>query len=122
MVTPTGYIEKDKCETVTIEGALKPKIREYLRNFHNIHSDTIYNDLIGFIANEENNTAARKAFYKGRAKQNAKDYKRAIVHYDKAIELNTQYAIVYQYRGAAKFALGREEEAFEDYSKAIGLF
>ena len=38
------------------------------------------------------------------------------------LNLILKYAIVYHYRGVAKSALGREEEAIEDYNKAIGLF
>ena len=89
VVAPAGYIDKDTCRAVAIEGALKLKIRKYLRNFHNMYSDTIYNDLIGFIANQENNTIARAEFYRGRAKQDAGDSKGSIVHYDRATELNT---------------------------------
>ncbi len=45
----------------------------------------------------------------------------AIKDYDKAIELNPQYAKAYNNRGKAKAKLGRNEEAIKDYDKAIEL-
>ena len=121
VVAPNGYIDKNSCSIFKIEGKLKQKIIEYLRNFHNIYTDTIYNDLIGFIANEENYTTAEIEFYKGLAKQKEGRNKEAIDHYNKAIELNPRFAGAYNNRGNAKSSLGQNEEAIEDYNKAIEI-
>ncbi len=124
VVAPNGYIEERSCRTleiVKIERELKQKIMEHLRIFHNISSDTIYNDLIGFIANEENDTTAGSEFYKGLAKYKEGDSRVAIDHYDKAIELNPQLAEAYNNRSLAKHALEHYEEVIEDCNKAIEL-
>ena len=76
VVAPDGYIAKDKYKRVTIEGKHKEKIIEHLKSFHNIDTHKIYNDLIGFIANEENYTRAGVEFCKGLAKQKEKKTQR----------------------------------------------
>ena len=121
VVAPTGYIDKDKCNIVTIEKAHKKNILEYLRNLHNIDIDTIYSDLIGFIDNKENYIAAEVKFYNGLAEHKAGHYETAIAHYDKAIEQDTQPVVKYINRGAVKSALGQQEEAIADYNMAIAL-
>uniref|UniRef100_UPI003306554E tetratricopeptide repeat protein n=1 Tax=uncultured Croceitalea sp. TaxID=1798908 RepID=UPI003306554E len=51
-----------------------------------------------------------------------KKYKEGIVSYDKAIELNPDYAgALYNNRGNAKDSLNQYEEAIKDYNKAIEL-
>ena len=49
-----GYIPKNQCTIKTINHRYKKDILEYLKKFHDIYFDTIYNDLIGFIKNELN--------------------------------------------------------------------
>ena len=121
VVAPKGYINKNSCGIFKIEAKLKQKIIEYLRNFHNIYTDTIYNDLIGFIDNEENYTTAEVEFYKGLSKQKEGSNKEAIDHYNKAIEINPRNYVAYYNRGIAKSILGQHEKAIEDYNKSIGL-
>ena len=48
-------------------------------------------------------------------------YQHAIESYNKAIELNPQYADAYNNRGFAYEQLGNHQEAIKDYSKAIEL-
>ncbi len=57
--------------------------------------------------------ALDKVFYK--------DYAGAIDDYNKAIELNPNYAIAYYNRGGAKYDLKDYAGAIEDYNKAIEL-
>ena len=133
---PTGYFDRRKCKFFKIKKELKQEVIKYLRNFHNIDTGTIYNDLIGFIANEENYVTADTCFYKGiakgkakgNAKGNAKKYKGAIKDYDEAIKINPEFFRAYNNRGIAKAnlgryegALGRYEEAIEDFNKAIEI-
>ncbi len=54
-------------------------------------------------------------------RQNWAEHEEAMKDYDKAIELNPQYAEAYNNRGIAKAELGRNEEAMKDYDKAIEL-
>ena len=63
-VRPTkGYINPDK--VVTIEADLKEPILEYLRNAHSISTETIYNDLHGFIKNRDIHESAYSEFHRG---------------------------------------------------------
>ena len=118
---PSGYINKDLCKIIPVPADLKRSILEHLREIHNIHTDTIYNDLIGFIANEKNYETASVLFYKGLATDNKGKYEEAIGYYDRAIELNPNNAGTYNNRGVAKYELGQYHEAIVDYDKAIEL-
>ena len=118
---PSGYINNDLCKIITVPANLKQPILDHLREIHNIHTDTIYNDLIGFIANEKNYEIASVLFYQGFALYNKGEYKEAIEKYDEAIELNPNYAGFYNNRGLAKSELGQHQEAISDLNKAIEL-
>ena len=121
VIDPNGYIDKKKYKIFKIKNEVKKEIIDYLRKFHNIDAHAIYNDLIGFIANEENYTSAQVAFFMGLGKQNEQKHKEAIEHYNKAIEINPQFTETYYNRGVVKSVLGKHEEAIEDYSKAIKI-
>jgi tetratricopeptide (TPR) repeat protein len=53
--------------------------------------------------------------------QEAKDWQKKIVFYNKAIELNPQYAKAYNNRGNIYFDKKEYDKAFQDYDKAIQL-
>ena len=118
---PSGYINKDLCKIIPVATYLKQPILDHLREVHNIHTDTIYNDLIGFIANEKNYETASVLFYKGLASHNKGKYEKAIKKYSGSIELNSNHAGTYNNRGIAKYELGQYHEAIVDYDKAIEL-
>ena len=118
---PKGYINKSQYKCWRIPQKDKKPMLDYLKDVHNIHTDTIYNDLIGFISNEENFQTAAVWFYKGNAKAKLGQYAEAIADYDKAIKLNPDLAVVYNNRGNAKFELDQHAEAIADYDKAIKL-
>ena len=63
-----GYINPDK--VVTIEASPKEPILEYLRNAHSISTETIYNDLHGFIKNRDIHESAYSEFHRGMTCQN----------------------------------------------------
>ena len=123
-----GYIPKNQCTIVRIKHKYKKEILEYLSKFHNISSDTIYNDLIGFIENKDNFSSAYTEFYKAlslweeaKTKNNKEKYQKAIDTYDKAIELKPDLHIAYYNRGLVKFELKQYNEAIDDFNKAIKL-
>ncbi len=58
---------------------------------------------------------------RGLTKDSLGSYEEAIRDYDKAIELQPDYAAAYHNRGLAKNSLQRYEEAIKDYDKAIEL-
>ena len=67
---------------------------------------------------------AKAAYNRGVAKYDLKDYTGAIEDYNKAIQLNPNYAMAYQGRGTAKYMLDDKNGACTDWSKAgeLGCF
>ena len=64
---------------------------------------------------------AEQYFNQGNEKRDQKDFEGAIRDYDKAIEINPQYAYAYNNRGLSKNNLGQYQEAIKDYDKAIEI-
>ncbi len=118
---PKGYLEVFEYDIIEIENDLKEPLLDYLSKYFNINTETIYNDIQGFIRNQHNHSTAEVEFYRGNANADSGKYKEAITNYDKAIELNPQRAIAYNNRGIANFNLDKHEEAITDYTKAIEL-
>ena len=58
---------------------------------------------------------------RGVAKAQLKEYSEAIADYDKAIELDPNFAEAYYARGLTYRELGKEEEAKKDFKKAQEL-
>lgn len=62
------------------------------------------------------------AYYmRGTAKYHVQQYQIAILDFDKAIELNPNFAAPYVNRGVSKKMLGRYQEAIQDFDQAIKL-
>ena len=57
---PTGLVEPD--DVITIPAHLKSAILSYLEKQHGISTETIYNDLHGFIRNQDIYQTARMEF------------------------------------------------------------
>ena len=62
---PKGFIEPHKDNIVTIPANLKWPLLHYLRKHHDISTETIYNDLYGFIKNQHIHRDAYVEFYSG---------------------------------------------------------
>ncbi len=118
---PEGYINQDTLYCREIPSDYKKQILEYLRTCHNIYADTIYNDLLGFIMNQENYKTAHVEFYTGLSSQKNEKHKEAIQHYDEAIRLKPDDPDAYNNRGNAKCSLGLHKEAIQDYDEAIRI-
>ena len=114
-----GFIDPD--EVIIIPAELKQLLLKHLRDYHGIFSETIYNDLHGFIKIQAIHEKADTAFYTGLTDQDIGKYKQAIKHYTKAIALKPDYAEAYNNRGAAKYSLDQHVEAIKDYDQAIRL-
>ncbi len=117
---PKGFIEPS--HIIDIPEDLKQPILDYLRKHHGISTNTIYNDLHGFIRYQKAHKNAYTEFFYGHTYQTIKkNYTKAIKHYSKAIELNPLLAIAYNNRGGAYHSEGKYDCAIEDFSIAIGL-
>ena len=123
---PNGFIEVSENDIVYIPSYLKQPMQKYLRKSHDISSETIYNDLHGFIRNQKVHYTANKEFYFGltfqyrgdNAKKNSQErreeYKEAITHYDLSIEQDSRYSRVYYNRGVCRLHLEEWDKALED--------
>ncbi len=127
---PKGFVEPDA--EIDIPKALKQPILNHLRKYHGISTETIYNDLHGFIKNQGIHQSAYTEFFRGFTSSSKGEeskireeqrghYQKAITHYDAALKLNPNLAEAYANRGHAKQELGRHEEAIADYDTAIRI-
>ena len=126
-------------EVIDVPRHLKEPILNYLRRSHGISTKTIYNDLHGFIKNQDIHQEAYIKFCMAITAQNKGDYEKdkgrhgkateyyydeAIKHYTEAIKLNPNYAEAYNNRGIAHITRGREgdyDQAIRDLSQAVEL-
>ena len=125
-----GFVEPDK--VVTVPQDLKQAMLNYLRKHHDISTETIYNDLHGFITKRSIHESAYTLFHKGLTCQNRGDsakklgekqdwYDKSIGHYTEALALKPDLHVAYNNRGAAYKAKGELDNAIQDYTTAIEL-
>ena len=128
--SPSGVVSPEI--VVCIPADLKGAMLDYLRKHHDISTQTIYNDLQGFIENRSSHRSAYTEFYKGVTCQqhaaSARDraekqqwYDKAVVHYTAAIDLNPEFTEAYTNRGVAYGNKGEFDRAIQDYDTAIDL-
>ncbi len=131
---PDGFIEPDDEDIINIPKNLKLLILEHLREptGRGISPQTIYNDIHGFIRSQNYYWMAYREFYEGLTwkdegdetkvpKEKQQTYKKAIVHYTKALDLDLQQPAIYNNRGNMYVAIGEIDKAIADLSKAIEL-
>lgn len=139
---PKGFIDPENEEytdTVCIPEDDKGDMLAYLRQFHGIESQTVYNDLHGFVINQGIHQEASKEFCRGLAWQMRADagklytedgellpaarqgYEKASAHYDQAIRQKPDYLEAYNNRSSARRRIGMYLEAIEDCDVALSL-
>ena len=129
---PRGFIEPDENDIVTIPANLKQQLLQHLRDYHGISTEVIYNDLHGFIRNQNIHGDAYTHFHRGFACQNRADeaptpeekqqqYAESIKHYTEAIKLKPDLDVAYNNRGNAYAKKGELNNAIRDYNTAIKL-
>lgn len=127
---PKGYIDPDV--VISIEFDLKQPILDHLRKSHNISTETIYNDLHGFMTNRNIHESAYTQFHKGMTYQKrgdlAKDqteknkcYDKAILHYTEALKYKPDLSIGYNNRGVVYEMKGEIDLALGNYNRSIEL-
>ena len=127
---PKGFINPD--EVITIPADLKLSMLAYLRKSHGISTETIHNDLQGFIRNWNIHKNAYTQFHRGNTCQKRADsmqnwdeklkwYERAIVHYTEALELKPDFPEGYKNRGSVYADAGDFNRAIRDHTMAIKL-
>lgn len=117
-----GYLKQQEVfRAIKVPSSLKKHILEYLRKSHGIYRETIYNDLHGFIKNQELHNIDYEEFVQGINYYNQGNYKRAIESYTKAIELKPNYKESYHSRGLAYSELGDWDHALVHLKRAKAL-
>lgn len=114
-----GFIEP--YEKIRIPKELKQPILIHLRKAHGISTETLYNDLHGFIKYQTIHQSAYLEYGRGRARQDSGDLKGAIDHYSRALTLNPEYVEAYNNRGITLSGLGKHAEAIEDFDDATRI-
>ena len=127
---PDGFLAPEDVDIIAIPACLKQPMLAHLRKYHSISTDTIYNDLHGFITNQSFHENAYLEFHRGltyhlrgnevgapEEKQAA--YKKAFMHYTRALRLKPDIPEGYNSRGNAYYEKGDIDKAIEDYNKAI---
>ena len=129
---PRGFIEPEENDMVIIPAHLKQPMLQHLRKYHSISTETIYNDLHGFIRNQDIHGDAYTHFYTGfacqeradkatTADQKREEYERGIEHYTKAIELKSDLPEAYINRGNVYAKKSDFDGAIKDYNMGITL-
>ena len=129
---PRGFIEPQENDIVLIPKNLKQPMLQHLQKYHSISTESIYNDLHGFIRNQDVHGDAYTYFYKGFACHNSADkttavdqkreeYESAIEHYTKAIELKSDLPEAYINRGNVYAKKSDFDSAIKGYNMGITL-
>ena len=129
---PRGFIEPQEDDIVIIPANQKQSILQHLRKFHGISTETIYNDLHGFIRNQDIHGDVythfcRGSVYRNRGdeatdiKEKQKEYKEAIDHYTKAIQLKSDFPEAYHNRGITYCHIKEFDLAIKDFNMALAL-
>jgi len=129
------YLDREIFKEIEIDKDLKDEFLRYLKQFHNIHTNTIYNDLLhGFIQNQENlyyqqpyydhevqeNPTAESYYARGIAKYASGRLASAVEDFDEAIRLDPQHHRALHQRGLTKISR-RDKSGIEDYTLALKI-
>ncbi len=110
---PNGFIKPDKKDVIIIPAGLKKPLLDHLKKIHGISTQTIYNDIHGFIR-----SSAYAEFCEGLTYQNRNDNENAVKHYSQAIVRNPKFAEAYVNRGIAYHNLKEYIPAIKSYKEA----
>ena len=119
--SPKGFIEPDDVVIVPIPAGLKLPMLNYLQKYHNISTETIYNDLHGFIRIQDIHHKAYEAFYRGLSAMDKGDFDQAIKDFTTAIEIKPDFFGAYNNRGVAYREKHDFDTAIQNYDKAIEI-
>ena len=130
--SPDGFLSPDDVEIITIPARLKQPLLAHLRKYHGISTETIYNDLHGFITNQAFHENAYLEFHRGLTSQLRADevktfeekqaaYEKVIGHDSNALRLKPDLPDALIHRGVAYFEHGNFSCALTDFSKMIEL-
>ena len=131
---PKGFIEKNLSpQMIQIPRDYKHYILNNLQAFHNISTETIYNDLYGFITRQKNRQkpyGVHDAFHRGlnhhlkaerkkKKKKKNKHYDKALMFYDQALTYDRTYHQARNKKGLIHFKRDELDEAKQCFERAL---
>ena len=116
---PSGLVTPD--DVVTIPASMKQPILGYLKENHGIATESLYNDLHGFIRQRQIHQSYYAEFCIALHYHQMNDFSSAIEHYTKSIKLAPMVFINFVNRGQAYSELGECDLAIFDLDRAIAL-
>ena len=118
-----GYIRNEDITVFKIPSELKAGILQHLQNVYGIEPPTVYNDISGFIRDQDQFSDFRADIFAGQKYFCADDWAKAIDFYTKALQNptviflsreGTVYANVYRQRGIANYYVDNRNAALHD--------
>ena len=118
-----GYIKDEDITIYKIPRELKVGILRHLRNVYGIEPSTVYNDLSGFIRDQDLFPDFEADFLAGQRCFSNEDYEEAVKHYTKGlqnptVQFKSSQGIVfpneYRQRGIANYYAGNRADALND--------
>ena len=114
-----GFVAPD--DKVIIPKDFKQPMLNYLRKHHDISTETIYNDLHGFIRIQDIHHKAYEAFYRSLSAMDKGNFDKAIKDFTTAIEIKPDFFGAYNNRGVAYGEKRDFDTAIQDLTTAIEI-
>lgn len=118
VISSIGYIRDEDITVYEIPSQLKAGILRFLKRVYGIEPFTVYNDISGFIRDQEHFPDYEADYYAGQEYAGAGDWNSAIGCYTKYLQnptLRFRRGLVYFQRGIANFCAGNFSDAFCDF-------
>ena len=128
-----GFIEGDDIEEIIcISPSFKQPVLRYLRKYHGIYTQTIYNDLQGYIKHQQNHHDAYSEYGRGvlcysHSANNSEvlnsntGVRTAIEHFSNAIEFYPDFVEAHLWRADIYLRTKNFDKAIKGYTKVIEL-
>ena len=119
-------IKEKTYKTLDIPKEEKKELRMMLQKFYGVERQTIFRDFAGFAGSHGHDQplsykTSEQWFQDANSHFQKGEYELAIANYNKAIELNSNFADAYNNRGLAKAGRGEHRKAIKDYDEAISF-
>ena len=116
-----GFLTPDDSDQVMIPAQLKNPLLLYLKQYHDISSETLFPDIQGAVDFWNSKQSPRFHSHKAKLKRKQNADEEAISFYDKSLEIELDPEVLAG-RGISNCNLERWDAAYHDLDRAIMLF